>query len=72
MLSREGLASQSQPPLLVSHFPAPFTVTATTDDIIRTDLFKPGLDDRDPVLNGGNGVRVADGQESVPHTGGFT
>lgn len=37
----------------------------------HTDLLKPGPDDGYPVLDGGDGVRVADGQDSVPHTGRF-
>lgn len=30
------------------------------DGLADTDLFKPGSDDRYPVLNGGDGVWVAD------------
>lgn len=33
-----------------------------------TDLFKPGSDDCYPVLNGGDGVWVADSQDSFSHT----
>lgn len=37
----------------------------------HTDLLKPGPDDGYPVLDGSDGVGVAEGQDGVPHTGRF-
>ena len=35
------------------------------------DLFVAGLDDGVPVLDGGDGVRVADSQDGLPQAGGL-
>lgn len=42
-----------------------------THGLRRTHLLESGPDDGYPVLNGGDGVGVADGQDGVPHAGGF-
>lgn len=36
-----------------------------------TDLFKPGFNDGIPVLDGCDGVRMADAENSLPHAGRF-
>lgn len=56
----------------ISHSIPTFKATANSEfDFRNTDLLKPGPDDGYPVLDGGDGVRMADGQNSISHTSGF-
>lgn len=36
-----------------------------------TDLLEAGFNDGVPVFDGGDRIWMADGQDSLPHTGGF-
>ena len=65
-LKASSIAQVCTAPRLDSH-----SSRCPTHGLRRTHLLESGPDDGYPVLNGGDGVGVADGEDGVPHAGGF-